>query len=88
MSEAATIQETTMDLPVKFPSETDVILEDVARFRALSPTERIGAIRGLLADGAFLMSRSPQAAWAMRYSEEQELLAQRNIREFIKRHAR
>ena len=37
MIEAATIQETTMDLPVKFPSETEVILEDVARFRALSP---------------------------------------------------
>ena len=26
-----------MDLPVKFPSETEVILEDVARFRALLP---------------------------------------------------
>ncbi len=26
-----------MDLPVKFPSESEVILEDVARFRALSP---------------------------------------------------
>jgi hypothetical protein len=81
-------QETTMDLPVKFPSETDVILEDVARIRALLPTERIRAIRGLLADGAFLLSRSPQAARAVRYSEEQELLAQRNIREFITRHAR
>ena len=39
-----------MDLPVKFPSETEVILEDVARFRALSPRERIQAIEGLLAD--------------------------------------
>ena len=52
MIEAATIQETTMDLPIKFPSETEVILEDVARFRALSPAERIRTIRGLLADGA------------------------------------
>ena len=34
---ATTIQEATMDLPVKFPSETEVILEDVARFRALTP---------------------------------------------------
>ncbi len=25
-----------MDLPVKFPSEAEVILEDVARFRALT----------------------------------------------------
>ena len=40
-----------MDLPVKFPSDTEVILEEVARFRALSPAERIRAIRGILADG-------------------------------------
>ena len=33
-----------MDLPVKFPSETEVILEEVARFRALSPRERIRKI--------------------------------------------
>jgi hypothetical protein len=86
--EVATTQETTMDLPVRFPSETEVILEDVTRFRALSPRERIQTIRGMLADGAFLMSKSPKAAWAKQYSEEQELLAQRNIREFITRHAR
>ena len=35
-----------MDLPVKFPSETEVILEDVARFRALSPRERIRSDSG------------------------------------------
>jgi hypothetical protein len=77
-----------MDLPVKFPSETEVILEDVARFRALTPEKRIKAIRGLLADGAYLMRISPKAAWAKRYSEEQELLAQNRIREFIARHER
>jgi hypothetical protein len=77
-----------MDLPVKFPSETQVILDDVARFRALTPAERIQTIRSMLADGAFLLSKSPKAAWAKQYSEEQELLAQRNIREFIARHAR
>ncbi len=76
-----------MDLPVKFPAETEVILDDVARFRALTPKERIQTIRSMLADGAFLLSKSPNAAWAKQYSEEQELLAQRNIREFIARHA-
>ncbi len=34
-----------MDLPIKFPSETEVILEEVARFRALSPKERMQVIR-------------------------------------------
>jgi hypothetical protein len=75
-----------MDLPVKFPSETEVILEDVASFRALSPGERIRTIRGMLATGVFLMGRSPKAAWAKQYSEEQKLLERRNIREFIARH--
>jgi hypothetical protein len=87
MQLTATIQETSMDLPVKFPSETEVILEDVARFRALSPADRIRAVRSLLADGAYLMSISPKAAWARQYTEEQELLAQQNIKEFIARHA-
>jgi hypothetical protein len=77
-----------MDLPIKFPSETEVILEDVARFRALSPAERIRTIRSLLADGWFLMSKSPKAAWAEQCFEEEERLARRNIREFIARHAR
>ena len=78
-----------MDLPVKFPSETEVILEDVARFRAFTPRGcASGTIQGMLADGAYLMSISPKAAWAKQYSEEQKLLEQRNIRDFIARHAR
>jgi hypothetical protein len=77
-----------MDLPVKFPSETDVILEDVARHRALSPGDRILSIRGLLSDGAFLISRSPKAAWIQEDYQEQGRLKRRNIREFISRHAR
>jgi hypothetical protein len=40
-----------MDPPIRFPSETEVILEEVTRFRALSPGDRIRVIRGMLADG-------------------------------------
>jgi hypothetical protein len=86
MTEAATIQETTMDLPVKFPSETEVILEDVARFRALTPRQQIEALHSLLNAGDHIRRISPKVAWAQLYAEEQELLAQRNIREFIARH--
>ena len=50
--------------------------------------DRIRAIRGLLKPAAQIMRMSPKAAWARQYAEEQELLAQRNIREFIARHAR
>jgi hypothetical protein len=76
-----------MDLPVKFPSETEVILEDVARFRALSPRERIRAIQEMLADGLFLMSKSPRAAWIEKEALEQKRLERARIREFITRHA-
>jgi hypothetical protein len=75
-----------MDLPVKFPSETEVILEDVARFRALSPEERMRSYRSLLRSAALLARKSPKAAWARQYAEEQEILAQQNIREFMARH--
>lgn len=75
-----------MELPIKFPSETEVILEDVARFRALSPSERVRAIRSLLAGGARLMSRSPKAEWARQFAEEEKNRERRRIREFIERH--
>ena len=77
-----------MDLPVKFPSETEVILEDVARFRALTPERQIQSLQGLLRSGAHVRGISPKAAWAREYAESQELLAERNIREFIDRHGR
>jgi hypothetical protein len=86
VSEAATKQEMTMDLPVKFPSETEVILEDVARFRALTPRERIRAIQSLLNAGDHLMRISPKADWAKQYAGEQKNLERQNIREFIARH--
>lgn len=76
-----------MDIGVRFPSDTEVILQDVASFRALTPVERVETIRGMLATGAHLMSISPKAEWARQYVLEQELLAQQRIREFIARHA-
>jgi hypothetical protein len=75
-----------MDLPIKFPSETEVILEDVARFRALSWDERLQCFRGMVNVGEMLMRNSPKAVWLEEHSEHQEHLAQQMIREFIARH--
>ena len=75
-----------MDLPVKFPSETEVILEDVGRDRAMTIEERVRSYRGFLASAAWIARRSPKAAWATRYAEEQETLASETIREFLNRH--
>ena len=40
-----------MDLPVKFPSDTEVILEDVARFRALAERAHPGHPRAFWLTG-------------------------------------
>jgi hypothetical protein len=75
-----------VDLPIKFPSDADVIAEEVARFRALSPAERLRSIRGLLTAGALMMRRSPRAAFLREYTREQEERARQAVKEFIARH--
>lgn len=76
-----------MKLPVRFPSDTEVILEEVARFRALTPEKRARSIRGLLAAGALMMRNSPKAAFLRQYTREQEERAQQAVKEFVARHA-
>ena len=75
-----------MDLPIKFPRDEDVIAEETARFRALSPGERLTFIRDLLDAGAQLMRRSPKAEFLRAHKLEQEERARAAIREFIARH--
>ncbi len=77
-----------MNLPIKFPSDVEVIAEEAARFRALSPESRMRSIRGLLAAGALMMQRSPKAAFLREYTLEQEDRAHQAFKEFIARHAR
>ncbi len=75
------------DVPIKFPSEADVIVEEVARFRALSAEQRMGFIRGLLDAGSLMVRRSPKALFLRDYTLEQEDLARQAVKEFLARHA-
>lgn len=75
-----------MNVPIKFPSEAEVIIEEAARFRALSPAARLRAIRGLLAAGALMMRQSPKAAFLREYTVEQEDRARQAVKEFLARH--
>jgi hypothetical protein len=75
-----------MKLPITFPGDVEVITEEVARFRALSPEARVQSIRGLLAAGALVMQRSPKAAFLRDYALEQEDRARQAIKEFLARH--
>jgi len=76
-----------MDLPIKFPSDADVIAEEAARFRALTPQERIRSIRGILEAGALMMRQSPKAAFLREYTLQQEELYRQAVKELIARHA-
>jgi hypothetical protein len=76
-----------IDLPVRFPSQESVIAEEVARFRALTPEQRVRGIRDLIAAGALLMRISPKRDDLRAHTLEQEEAARRAIREFLARHA-
>jgi hypothetical protein len=78
---------TPMDLPIKFPRDADVIAEEAARFRALSPQERMRSIRGILEAGALMMRNSPKAEFLREYTLQQEELYRQAVKEFIARNA-
>ncbi len=78
----------TGDMQIDFPSDECVITEEVARFRALSPQERMRAICGILAAGELMMRRSPRAEFLRQYTLEQEAISRRAVQEFLARHAK
>ena len=77
-----------MDLPIRFPSDDDVIREETARFRALSPTEQIASIRGMIRVGGHLLRMNPNAARVRDEQQAEAAATHYSIREFIKRHGR
>ena len=76
-----------MNLPIQFPSDADVVIEETARFRALSPEDRLRSIRALLAAGALMMRQAAKSPFLREYNLEQENQARRAVKEFIERHA-
>jgi len=75
-----------MDLPIQFPSEAEVIAEEVRRFRMLSPAQRVRSVLALISTGTRLMRNSPRAEFMRQYTREQEELAQQVLKELIARH--
>ena len=75
-----------MNLPIKFPSDAEIIVEKAARFRALSPENRLRSIRELLAAGALMMRQSPRSAFMRQFALEQKEEARQAVKEFIARH--
>lgn len=71
----------------RFPSDADVVAEEAARFRGLSPAQRIAAIRSVVAAGELLLARSPRREYLQQYRQFQEDLARQAVKEFTERHA-
>lgn len=75
-----------IEMPVRFPDEGDVIAEDAADFRAMSPFMRLKAIADTLSAGEMIIRMSPQSEYMRNRSVELEELEQQAIKEFIARH--
>jgi hypothetical protein len=78
--------EAAMDLPIKFPSETEVIREEVARFRALSAAERVGELDEMFELYHFLRTSSGRPEMIDRMADEEERAEREAILNFARRH--
>ena len=75
-----------MDLPIRFPSEAEVIDEDVARFRALSAEERVLVLDEMFHLYHFLAERSAKPEALARFAREDEDRSRAAVEEFVRRH--
>lgn len=75
-----------MDLPIKFPNDADVIFEDAARFRALSPDDQVRALNDCFRLYRFLRTTSGRAEQIDRLADEEERFEWQAIQEFAARH--
>ena len=77
-----------MELPIRFPSQADVIYEEALAYRRLSPTDRLLAILDLIASGAAMLEHSPRREESLCQHQAQEDEWQRIQKELFARHAR
>jgi hypothetical protein len=76
-----------MDLPIRFPTDAEVIAEEAARFRALSPDDQVRTLGEMVYLYHFLADRSSRPEYAARYAADEEAAGRSAIEEFIARHA-
>ncbi len=76
-----------MDLPINFPSQADVIAEEVRRFRMLTPVQQAWAVGEMVRLYHFLVEHSDRPDVAARLADEDEALGRIAITEFAARHA-
>lgn len=75
-----------MYLPIRFPSDTEVITEAVAQFRALSDEEKVRTLGELFWVYYSLAERSAKPEAIARFAREEEERSRASIEEFVNRH--
>jgi len=75
-----------VNVPIKFPSNAEVIVEETVRFRALSPERRVQALGEMFRLYRFLASNAAQPKVVARFAQEEEERSRKAIEEFIARH--
>jgi hypothetical protein len=75
-----------MQLPIAFPSQEEVIREEVARFRALTPDDRVHAFDEMFRLYHFLRETSGRQERIDRIADREEDEARRSILAFASRH--
>jgi hypothetical protein len=75
-----------MRLPITFPSDADVIAEEAARFRSLSPENRVCTLGEMFLLYRFLQQNSANPDAVAGLAREEEDCGRRAIEEFVARH--
>ncbi len=77
-----------MDLPIKFPSDAEVIVEEVARFRALTSVERVQTLGEMVRMYHFLADHAARPEAVARFAADDEARGRAAVEEFVARHVR
>ncbi len=72
-----------VQLPITFPTVADVISNEAAAFRRLSPENRALAILDLIASGEALLQNSPKCDSGLRLKEQDEQVWRKAYAEFF-----
>jgi hypothetical protein len=75
-----------MNLPIKFPTDSEVIAEETARFRSLSPENRVHTLGEMFNLYYFLATESGRSAELARLADFDEGCGRQAITEFVSRH--
>lgn len=77
-----------IDLPIRFPTQEEVVTEEVSRFRGLTAEEQVGVIGEMFTLYHSLLDLSGRRAHLEALAIAEEANTRHNLQAFLQRHAR